>query len=211
VPSCSIAEAGSCLGRYQTDGQPFTQQYSARTIREPAGRPLTGRESRRTPDPEGQERRPRAPLGHAGGTPKDPRDRPHGSRNCQRREPCICYRACPGRVPQRRQYSHGWSRLPAPDRGSGEPRAPPPGLAVSGRCLRREAAAPQAAGPRPAPSPPLPVARAAPPLPASRPAAGHLRGPPAPAWRVRAGRRRILARGTLPGPELNRPGPLDVP
>jgi hypothetical protein len=156
VPSCSIADSGSCLGRYQTDGQPFTQQYSARTIREPAGRPLTGRESRRTPDPEGQERRPRAPLGHAGGTPKDPRDRPHGSRNCQRREPCICYRACPGRVPQRRQYSHGWSRLPAPDRGSGEPRAPPPGLAVSGRCLRRKAAAPQAAGPRPAPSPPLP-------------------------------------------------------
>jgi len=45
------------------------------------------------------------------------------------------------------------------------------GWPFSGRCLRRKAAAPQAAGPRPAPSPPLPVARAAPPLPQARRAA----------------------------------------
>jgi hypothetical protein len=46
-------------------------------------------------------------------------------------------------------------RLPAPDRGSGERGAPPSGLAVQGRCLRRMAVAPQAAGrgPRPLPVP----------------------------------------------------------
>jgi hypothetical protein len=97
-----------------------------------AGRPLTGRESPRTPRPRG------AGTASAGSPPvtqEEPRriraTAPTGLVTVSGASLHLLPRL-PGRVPQRRQYSHGWSRLPAPDRGSGEPRAPPPGLAVFG-------------------------------------------------------------------------------
>jgi hypothetical protein len=115
----SFALSWRQCGRHRRQPRPAG---TAGTGREPAGHPLTDAESPRTPDPGWAGNDAAGSPGHAGGTPKDPRDRPTGFLvTVNRRELCIRYFARPGPVPRRPAAAR-------PFIGGGEPAGRGPGV-----------------------------------------------------------------------------------